>query len=53
MKISNALVKGNNFNFMRLFAAFSVMFGHSFILSKGNKFPEDPISILLIKYFGE
>jgi peptidoglycan/LPS O-acetylase OafA/YrhL len=48
----------NNFDFLRLFAACMVLFGHSFTLleaSPADRFPHDPVTLLIFKYmpFGQ
>lgn len=46
--------RDNNFDFLRLIAAFSVLFGHSFVLAAGHESLEtvDPISWFLIQHAG-
>lgn len=53
MKIHDALFAKNNFTLLRLLAALSVLYGHSFALSMGVKGVEDPVSLRLIAYWGE
>jgi Acyltransferase family len=48
----------NNFDFLRLFSACLVLFGHSFTLleaSPAERFPHDPATLLIFKYmpFGQ
>lgn len=45
--------RSNNFTLMRFFAAFFVLYGHSYPLSQGIENGEDPISNLLLKVWGE
>lgn len=54
MKIQDALKnRENNFTLLRLLAALAVMYGHSYVLSLGTAGGEDPISNLLIRYWGK
>ena len=54
MKIAFSLKdRNNNFTLIRFFAAFSVLYGHSYALSLGVNGSEDPISRVLINVFGE
>lgn len=54
MKIQDCLNgRNNNFTLMRLFAAWAVLYGHSYPLSLGLKGGEDPISNVLIRLWGE
>lgn len=54
--LGSAIERGrdNNFDLLRLIAAFSVLFGHSFVLSAGHQSVEtvDPISRILIRHAG-
>ena len=54
--LSGAIERGreNNFDLLRLTAALSVLFGHSFVLTAGHGSPEtvDPISRFLMQYAG-
>lgn len=52
MSLNDCFTKKNNFTLLRLLAAFSVLYGHSYALSIGNGL-EDPISSILIHYWGE
>lgn len=53
MKICDSLLGSNNFTLLRLLAAFSVLYGHSYALSMGLHGGEDPVSLRLIYYWGE
>jgi len=54
MKIQDTLTeRANNFTLLRLIAAIAVLFGHSYVLSLGVAGGEDPISNLLIRFWGE
>ncbi|ELB2793008.1 acyltransferase family protein [Aeromonas hydrophila] len=53
MKLQEAFTRDNNFTLLRLLAALSVLFGHSYALSIGVNGLEDPVSNILIKYWGE
>ncbi|WP_368157186.1 acyltransferase family protein [Aeromonas sp. R10-2] len=53
MTINDCFTKNNNFTLLRLLAAFSVLYGHSYALSIGINGLEDPISSILITYWGE
>ena len=53
MNISNSFTKKNNFTLLRLLAAMSVLYGHSYALSIGVNGLEDPLSTILITYWGE
>lgn len=53
MKICDSLLGSNNFTLLRLLAAFSVLYGHSYALSMGVHGGEDPVSLRLIYYWGE
>jgi peptidoglycan/LPS O-acetylase OafA/YrhL len=53
MNINDCFTKNNNFTLLRLLAAFSVLYGHSYALSIGVSGLEDPISSILITYWGE
>lgn len=54
MKIQACLMgHTNNFTLMRFFAAFAVLYGHSYVLSLGLKGGADPISNFLISTWGE
>lgn len=54
MKIQEAMKeRENNFTLLRLFAALAVLYGHSYALTLGARGGEDPISHLLIGFWGE
>jgi len=54
MKIHDTLKeRANNFTLLRLLAALAVLYGHSYALSLGTGGGEDPVSNLLIRFWGE